>query len=103
MNNRRVQNSRGKDWRRHQHRQHNTRWLQIITQGNSYNPYRGYIDYDYDYISHKMVVTGKYIHDNSHSRAQKWLKRYSSKRTRKYPMSNGNYYRKKTEYWYILF
>ena len=81
----------------------------IILQDNSYNPFRGYIEYGEENGQWKPV--GKYIKYIGKSNGQRYLKKKTNKRIRRIPVDEertgrkNNKYRKESgvDYWWELF
>ena len=66
--------------RRYQDIQKSDRLLRIINYGG-YAPYHGYIDWGFD--GQTMLHTGKYIKYPKDSNCQRWIKRGTSRRSRR--------------------
>ena len=76
--------------------------LRIINYGG-YAPHRGYIDWGFS--GRTLLHTGKYIKYPKNSNRQRWCKKASSARVRKYMdlPSKGNSYRRVFDYWWTLY
>lgn len=80
----------------------------IAVQGNQYNPFKGYVDYDY--VDGKLSPVGKYVKYIGKSNHQKYLKKQTNKRLRKRIIQDeefgrkGNHYRKDSgvDFWWEL-
>ena len=73
----------------------------IVT--SSYVPHAGYISWSY--VDGQHVPTGTYIKYPKNSNRQRWCKKASSARVRKYMdlPSKGNSYRRVFDYWWTLY
>lgn len=73
----------------------------ICTAG--YSPDIGYIDRDFNGTT--LLHSGKYIKYPKNSNLQRWIKRATSKRYRKYLSlpRKGNHYRRLFDYWWTLY
>ncbi len=91
----------GREYRRLQRTKHYARMHKIVTR--SYIPHVGYVQWTFD-GSH-FVPTGKYIKYPKNSNCQQWIKRETSKRTRrcKELPAKGNHYRHLFDYWWTLY
>ncbi len=78
------------------------RLRRMIRQERRYDPYRGYIDWDF--ADGVWQETGKYIKYPKNSNRQQYLKKLSSHRVRRYPFlpPKGNHYRRVFDYWWEL-
>lgn len=75
--------------------------FRIVTHG--YRPYAGYVDWSY--VDGQWMPTGKYIKYPKNSNCQRWCKKASSARVRKYMdlPNKGNSYRRVFDYWWTLY
>lgn len=75
--------------------------LKIINRG--YAPHIGYVDWDFDGTT--LLHSGKYIKYPKSSNCQRWMKRLTSKKTRRYSVltRKGNEYRRLFDYWWTLY
>lgn len=89
----------GRAYRRKMKVQKEDRLYHIVK--NHYMPYVGYVDWDFD--GRTLHGTPYYFKDSSRSGAKKWLKKYTSKKARHMELTNGNYYRKCQEYWWVIY
>ena len=92
----------GRAYRRNRARHKDRRRRKIISLGG-YKPIVGYIDYDF--VDGKWMETGNHIKYPRNSNAQRFLKRISNKKVRRFngDISNGNSYRKLFDYWWELY
>ena len=76
------------------------RLLRIIQR--YYIPHAGYVDCGFD--STTLLHSGKYIKYPKHSHCQRWMKRLTSKKTRRCTdlVRKGNEYRRLFDYWWTL-
>lgn len=79
----------------------NDRLLRIIQR--HYMPHAGYVDCGFDGTT--LLHSGKYIKYPKHSNCQRWMKRLTSKKTRRRPdlARKGNEYRRLFDYWWTLY
>ena len=93
---------RNRAYRRRMKDKKDNRLRQIITKCG-YIPHAGYIDWDE--VDGVWQPTGKYIKYPKNSDAQKYLKKQSNRRVRRSAdlPQKGNGYRKRSEYWWILY
>ena len=91
----------GRAYRRMMKEQKFKRLFRIVTQ--DYRPYAGYVDWSY--VGSRWVPTGKYIKYPKNSNCQRWCKKVSNARVRKYMdlPSKGNSYRRVFDYWWTLY
>ena len=77
------------------------RLLRIIQR--YYIPHAGYVDCGFD--STTLLHSGKYIKYPKHSHCQRWMKRLTSKKTRRCTdlVRKGNEYRRLFDYWWTLY
>ena len=77
--------------------------LRKIIEYGGYNPYRGYIDYDF--VDGRWQPTGKYIKYMQNSRLRVYFKKQTAKRVRRQPCitGKGNYYRRVFDFWWELY
>ena len=82
--------------------QKNDNLLHIINYGG-YAPHRGYIDYGFS--GKTLLHSGKYIKYPRSSNCQRWIKKETSRRCRRYGdiPPKGNYYRRLFDYWWTLY
>ena len=87
-------------WRRMNERQFK-RWYLIGTRGNV--PHAGYTSGAY--VNGQHVPTGTYIKYPKNSNRQRWCKKASSARVRRYMdlPGKGNSYRRVFDYWWTLY
>ena len=88
-------------YRRSQRTKHFDRLYKIVT--SSYVPHAGYVDWSFE--GEHPVPCGKYIKYPKNSNCQRWIKRQTSKRVRRYkdmPVK-GNHYRRVFDYWWTLY
>ena len=78
------------------------RLLKIMNYGG-YAPHVGYVDWGFD--GRTLLHTGKYIKYPKNSNCQRWMKRLTSKKTRRYSelTGKGNQYRRLFDYWWTLY
>ena len=74
-----------------------------ITRYGGYAPHRGYFEGEFD--GNTLLHSGKYIKYPKNSNCQRWMKKATSRRTRrcKELPKKGNYYRRLYEYWWALY
>ena len=77
------------------------RLLRIIQR--HYMPHAGYVDYGFDGTT--LLHSGKYIKYPKNSNCQRWMKRLTSKKARRYHdlTRKGNGYRRLFDYWWTLY
>ena len=77
------------------------RLLRIIQR--YYIPHAGYVDCGFD--STTLLHSGKNIKYPKHSHCQRWMKRLTSKKTRRCTdlVRKGNEYRRLFDYWWTLY
>ena len=68
----------------------------IALQGNSYNPFKGYVEYEE--IEGKWMPTGKYVKYVGKSNGQRYLKRKTNKNLRKKVINEDDGKRKGNSY-----
>lgn len=92
----------GRAYRRQQAKKKDKRLRSIIASGG-YKPMIGYIEYDL--VDGVWKEVGNHIKYPRNSNAQRFLKRQSNKRVRRYKgtISKGNSYRKLLDYWWELY
>lgn len=92
----------GRAYRRSQAKHKDKRRRNIIATGG-YNPTIGYIDYSF--VDGKWVEVGNHIKYPKNSNAQRFLKKQSNKKARRFRgnISNGNAYRRLFDYWWALY
>lgn len=75
--------------------------LRVITR--HYVPHAGYVDWGFD--GSTLLHSGKYIKYPKNSNCQRWMKRLTSKKVRRYPelTRKGNQYRRLFDYWWTLY
>ena len=75
--------------------------LRIVTR--HYVPHAGYVDWGFD--GSTLLHSGKYIKYPKNSNCQRWMKRLTSKKARRYPelTRKGNQYRRLFDYWWTLY
>lgn len=68
-----------------------------------YIPHAGYVDWGFD--GRTLLHSGKYIKYPKNSNAQRWMKRLTSKKARRYSQlaRKGNQYRRLFDYWWALY
>jgi len=78
------------------------RLLKIMNYGG-YAPHVGYVDWGFD--GRTLLHTGKYIKYPKNSNCQRWMKRLTSKKTRRNSelTGKGNQYRRLFDYWWTLY
>lgn len=89
-------------YRRSQKKKKDKRLRNIISSGG-YKPMIGYIDYGF--VDGVWQEVGNHIKYPRNSNAQRFLKRQSNKRVRRYTgnIPKGNSYRKLLDYWWELY
>lgn len=92
----------GRAYRRSCKNRKDKRKRNIIATGG-YKPTIGYIDYDL--IDGRWVEVGNHVKYPKNSNAQRFLKKQSNKKVRKFhgDISNGNAYRRLFDYWWELY
>ena len=77
------------------------RLLRIVSR--HYIPHAGYVDWGFD--GQTLLHSGKYIKYPKNSNCQRWMKRLTSKKARRYPelTRKGNQYRRLFDYWWTLY
>lgn len=92
----------GMAYRRNRTKYKDERKRNIIATGG-YNPAIGYIDYDF--VDGKRVEVGNHIKYPKNSNAQRFLKKQSNRKVRRFrgEISSGNSYRKLFDYWWELY
>lgn len=78
------------------------RLLKIINHGG-YAPHIGYVDWGFN--GKTLLHSGKYIKYPKNSNCQRWMKRLTSKKARRYSdfTGKGNQYRRLFDYWWTLY
>ena len=78
------------------------RLLKIMNYGG-YAPHVGYVDWGFD--GRTLLHTGKYIKYPKNSNCQRWMKRLTSKKTRRNSelTGKGNQYRRLFDSWWTLY
>ncbi len=68
-----------------------------------YMPHAGYVDWGFDGTT--LLHSGKYIKYPKNSNCQRWMKRLTSKKTRRRCdlAKKGNEYRRLFDYWWTLY
>lgn len=89
----------GRAYRRKMKIQKDDRLYRIVK--DRYVPHVAYVPWDFN--GKTLNGTSTYIKYSSHSRKEKFLKRQTSKATRRKDIANGNNYRKHYEYWYVMY
>lgn len=91
----------GRAYRRMMGKHKFNRLYRIVT--SSYIPHAGYTSWSY--VNGQHVPTGAYIKYPKNSNRQRWCKKASSARVRKYMdlPSKGNSYRRVFDYWWTLY
>ena len=91
----------GRAYRRMMNERKFRRLYRIVT--SSYVPHAGYTSWSY--VNGQHVPTGAYIKYPKNSSRQRWCKKASSTRVRKYMdlPSKGNSYRRVFDYWWTLY
>lgn len=91
----------GKAYRRQMHIKKNDELLHIITR--HYVPHAGYVDWSFD--GSTLLHSGKYIKYPKNSNCQRWMKRETSRRSRRWQNvpKKGNAYRRLFDYWWTLY
>lgn len=76
---------------------------EYICPDGPYIPHAGYVDCGFD--STTLLHSGKYIKYPKHSHCQRWMKRLTSKKTRRCTdlVRKGNEYRRLFDYWWTLY
>ena len=94
--------TRSREYRRKQERKHFDRMFQIVS--NSCFRIPGYVDWAED-ENGNWRPSGKYIKYPKNSNCQRWMKRLTSKKTRKAEdiSVKGNDYRRIFDYWWTLY
>lgn len=92
---------RGRAYRRLMKKREFDRLFRIVTR--SYVPHAGYVDWSY--VGDQWRPTGRYIKFPKNSKTQRWCKRISSARVRKYKglPRKGNRYRRVFDYWWTIY
>lgn len=90
----------GRAYRRMMNERKFKRLFRIVTHG--YRPHAGYVDWSY--VDGQWMPTGKYIKYFKNSNRQRWCKKASSARVRKYIdlPNKGNSYRRVFDHWWML-
>lgn len=82
-------------------RKHKDKRLRKIVTLRSYNPARGYVDWDF--VNGDWQPVGKYVKYMKNSNTQKYLKRRSNRIVRRSDIPlKGNGYRKCFDYWWFM-
>lgn len=91
----------GRAYRRMMNERKFKRLHRIVT--SSYVPHAGYTSWSY--VDGQHVPTGTYIKYPKNSNRQRWCKKASSARVRRYMdlPSKGNSYRRVFDYWWTLY
>ena len=91
----------GRAYRRMMGKQKFIRLYRIVT--HSYVPHAGYTSWSY--VDGQYVRSGDYIKYPKNSNRQRWCKKASNARVRKYMdlPSKGNSYRRAFDYWWTLY
>ena len=78
------------------------RLLKIINY-DGYAPHIGYVDWGCK--GKTLLHSGKYIKYPKNSNCQRWMKRLTSKKARRYSdfTGKGNQYRRLFDYWWTLY
>ena len=87
--------------RRYQKVYRDDRLLRIISNG--YGPHRGYIDFGYK--GKTLLHSGKHVKYPARSDCQRWIKKTTSKKNRKYNHypKKGNTYRRLFDYAWMMY
>lgn len=77
------------------------RLVQIVSR--HYIPHAGYADWRFDGTT--LLHSGAYIKYPKNSSCQRWMKRLTSKKSRRYTelADKGNQYRRLFDYWWTLY
>lgn len=100
-----VQEGRGRCYRRRQKSRKGNRFLRKSHYGFDLAPFSTrFITYDWDWDIHKLLHSGAYIGYFGNSNRKRFLKKYSNKCVRRYPLlaTKGNRYRRVFDYWWQL-
>lgn len=93
----------GRAYRRYQTAKKRKDLMNILNNDYCYNPYRGYVDWDW--VDGEWQPVGKYVKYPKNSNPCVYYKNQSNRKVRRYngEIHNGNSYRKLYEYWWTLF
>lgn len=94
------QRKTGRAYRRVMLKQKTNRLMKIVN--SSYIPHAGYVDWGW--VDNEWVQVGKYVKYPKNSNKQRWMKRYTSRVSRKTDLpQKGNAYRRCFDYWWTMY